>query len=291
MDMKRMYGKNNLVKTKPKTARQAQVQTSVRLIQISDTHLYAEQDGHLLGVNTHQSFSSVLQQVKKEKTIPNAYIFSGDLSHDGSKASYQHLADVMDSLPAPVFVCPGNHDQPKTFKQLYTSEKCCKESAFLCKRWQVILLDTQIPGKVSGHLSSRELKFLEERLTDYSKYYSLIFFHHHPVPVGAHWLDPLGLNNSDEFFALIDRFPNVRGIVFGHVHQDFAGKHKHISVFGTPSTSVQFKPNTHQFKVDKIQPGYRILSLDDYGVIHSTVQRATRDRSYLTADGNSYGYK
>ena len=40
-----------------------------------------------------------------------------------------------------------------------------------------------------------------------------------PLPTGAAWLDTMILGNAEEFFALLARFPQVKAVVFGHIHQ------------------------------------------------------------------------
>ncbi len=58
-----------------------------RLIQISDIHLLADQQGELLGVKTEDSFQAVVHLLKQEKNNIDLILLSGDLSQDGSEVA------------------------------------------------------------------------------------------------------------------------------------------------------------------------------------------------------------
>jgi Icc protein len=85
--------------------------------------------------------------------------------------------------------------------------------------------------------------------------------------LGSRWLDRVGLQNADEFFAVIDRHPTVRGIVWGHVHQSYDGLRKGVRLLATPSTCAQFLPHAEEFALDRRPPGYRTLELKADGSI------------------------
>jgi Icc protein len=81
----------------------------------------------------------------------------------------------------------------------------------------------------------------------------------------------LGLRNSDDFFEVIDRHDNVRGIAWGHVHQASDHERNGVTLFITPSTCAQFLPNSDVFKMDTRPPGYRWLNLMPDGSIETEV--------------------
>jgi Icc protein len=75
------------------------------------------------------------------------------------------------------------------------------------------------------------------------------------------------LQNAEEFFDVIDRNPNVRGIVWGHVHQSYDALRNGVRLLATPSTCAQFLPHAEQFALDRQPPGYRTLELKADGSI------------------------
>ena len=112
--------------------------------------------------------------------------------------------------------------------------------------------------------------------------------HHQPVLVGSKWIDQYIVRNADAFFGVLDRFTNVKAVVWGHVHQDFSGKRKSVDLFATPSTCVQFKPLCDDFTVDTLMPGYRWFDLKDDGTLTTGIERVT-GKEYVI-DYKSAGY-
>ena len=91
--------------------------------------------------------------------------------------------------------------------------------------------------------------------------------------MGSEWLDGMGLADAAAFFAVVDRFPAVRAIVWGHVHQEFDGERNGVRLLAAPSTCVQFRPGTERYAKDRRAPGYRWLELRPDGTIVTAVRR------------------
>jgi len=91
--------------------------------------------------------------------------------------------------------------------------------------------------------------------------------------VGSRWLDAMAVDNADELFRLIDAAPQVRAILWGHVHQVYEGERKGVRLLSCPSTCVQFLPGSDGFALDTLPPGYRWLTLYPDGRIDSGVER------------------
>lgn len=83
---------------------------SVRLLQITDTHLFASAEGRLLAVPTAQSLAAVLERVQANEHPFDLILATGDLSQDHSPESYQRFASMMAPLARPIYWLPGNHD-------------------------------------------------------------------------------------------------------------------------------------------------------------------------------------
>jgi Icc protein len=114
---------------------------------------------------------------------------------------------------------------------------------------------------------------LERRLQKAPDMHTLVCLHHQPVPMGSRWLDTMALDNPEAFFAIIDRHPQVRAIVWGHVHQELASRRDDVLLLSTPSTCIQFLPRSDDFAVDMAAPGFRWLDLHPDGSIETGVER------------------
>lgn len=84
-------------------------------------------------------------------------------------------------------------------------------------------------------------------------------------------MDRMMVSNGNELMSLVRDVPNVKCILWGHIHQDFTAQLGNIRLFGSPSTCIQFKPNTQEFEKDTLPPGYRKFKFYSDGSISSTL--------------------
>ena len=246
--------------------------SSVLLVQLSDSHLFADADGKLLGMNTHDSLQRVIERVLDEQPQVDLILASGDLSQDGSLASYQRFRQLHEQIPAPARWFAGNHDE------LPAMQAACAGSDLLqpiidLGNWRIILLDTSIPGAVPGYCSAEQLALLEQALQTAGDRHVLVTFHHHPVSIGCHWMEPIGIRNPEALFAVTDRYLQVQAMLWGHIHQEFDQLRNGVRLLASPSTCVQFAPGSEEFQVDQEAPGYRWLRLYADGRLETAVSR------------------
>jgi Icc protein len=133
------------------------------------------------------------------------------------------------------------------------------------------MLNTTARWDESGQIALDELNRLDTTLAANRDQHALVCMHHHPLPMGSAWLDSINLHNSEEFLTIIQRHKNVRGIVWGHVHQESDREHNGVRMLSSPSTCSQFLPNSDTFKLDTLPPGYRWLELMPDGSIETEV--------------------
>jgi Icc protein len=145
------------------------------------------------------------------------------------------------------------------------------------------MLDSCVPGEAYGRLEAAELARLDAALTGAGERHVLIGLHHHPVPMGSRWIDSVGLKNPEALYALTDRYPNVRALVWGHVHQSYDSRRKGVRHLATPSTCMQFLPNTDHYAIDSTPPAYRRLTLRADGSIDTEVLRVAHEHAAAAA--------
>lgn len=244
-----------------------------RLVQVTDTHLLAEPEGTLRGWRTDATLRAVLERVRAEPRAPDLLALTGDLVHDCSEAGYGRLADHVGHLGAPVCWLPGNHDDPERMRRLLGAKGLPWRRSVQLGSWLVVCLSTHEPGEDYGRLADEELDALATALSRCESPHVLLCLHHPPLPVGSRGLDGLGLLNAETLWALVEADARVRGIVCGHIHQEFAGQRGAVRVWGTPSTCVQFRPGSDELAPDDRPPGFRRVDLFPDGRIHTEVVR------------------
>lgn len=248
-------------------------QPPLKLLQFTDTHLYAGGDGALLGINTQDSLRAVLDLARGRHWPADLVLATGDLVHDGSPRGYERFLEHFAGLGMPVYCLPGNHDEGRALRAHLTHPEVQWTPHVIRDSWLICLLDTSMPDSEGGHLPESELERLDAVLREYPGHHALVCLHHQPLPVGSAWLDTMAVDNGDAFFAVLDRHPNVRGVLWGHVHQDFRQRRNGVELIATPSTCIQFAPRSSDFAIDVIPPGYRWLLLHSDGKIETGVER------------------
>lgn len=245
----------------------------LRVLQLSDTHLYADPDGRLLGQNTRRTLEAVLDLASHSAGPVDLILMTGDLVHDGSPEGYGYLKQRMTAFGSPYHCLPGNHDSPWVMARVFEGSTLWTQRTVQEGAWNLVLLDSTILGEDGGHLDKAQLGWLQDSLLRRRTDPALVCLHHQPVPVGSAWLDTMALDNPREFFEIIDRHPQVRGIIWGHVHQEFSSVRNGVHLLGSPSTCVQFLPGSTDFALDARTPGLRWLELHPDGHMDTGVQR------------------
>tara|TARA_R110002110_G_scaffold205066_7_gene417132 strand:+ start:270799 stop:271638 length:840 start_codon:yes stop_codon:yes gene_type:complete len=261
----------------------------VRVVQFTDSHLCRQRGGTLLGMDTDHSLQAVLDLIKRERPVIDLLLGTGDLADGGARGAYERLQAYCAQFSCDSFWVPGNHDDRVSMESVATAPGQLSGDIRMGK-WQILLLDTQVPGEVGGELGAVELEFMRAALERAAEQdcYTLICLHHQPVQVGCDWLDQQMVSDASQFFATIDQFPGVRGVLWGHVHQEIDRERNGVRLLASPSTCVQFAPNSVNFKADDRPPGYRWLDLHADGRISTAVSRVTDVE--FTVDLESGGY-
>ena len=261
---------------------------ALRIVQFTDMHLYADTRRDLLGVPTEQSFIDTMQQARRDHWPVDLVLATGDLVHDLEAVTYQRLHAHLAALGAPVYCLPGNHDDPALMRAHLCSGSVQMSKSVDHGVWRIVLLDSKLPGSEGGHLAAGELVQLEDLLSSAADRHVLVCLHHNPVPIGSPWLDTMMVDNAAEFFAVLDRHPQVRAVLWGHVHQEYDQIRRGVRLLASPSTCIQFQPQSAGFALDEAPPGYRWLELHANGVIETGIARLANYTA--TLDRRSGGY-
>ncbi|MFI3187209.1 MAG: metallophosphoesterase [Methylococcaceae bacterium] len=268
------------------------------ILQLSDLHVLPTPEDRLLGIATEHYFNACLEQAVRlrsrqavcefgtptespierpavsgvERTF-DLILLTGDLAQDPCRDSYLRILNSLESYKTPCLCLPGNHDDYPLMQQVFHTDRVnCRKQVFL-DNWQLISLNSQIPGEQGGHLSKQELFFLEDCLSANPNHHALIALHHHCLETKSPWMDSMILDNRLELLAITEKYPQVKVITNGHIHQVLDIKLPTVRVLGAPSTCFQFVPGATEFGVNDMAPGYRLIDLYADGRVESQVVR------------------
>ena len=241
----------------------------LRLLQLTDTHLYGRVGDTLKGVDTAASLRFVLEHTRAQMASADALLATGDIAQDRSPEAYRAFRSLLDGAGLPVFCIPGNHDDPPTMRAELDGDGFHYCHTVEAGGWVLPMLETCDGDRGGGRLGAGELERLDAVLRAHADRHALVVLHHHPVPSGTPWLDTVGLDDAESFLEIIDAHDNVRGVLWGHVHQHYDEDRGGVRMMGTPSTCFQFARGGNTSKVDGLGPGFRWLELYADGTIRS----------------------
>ena len=250
---------------------------AVRLVQLTDCHIFADAGKRLYGLDTRHSFEAVSADALAEYRELDLLLATGDLSQDASAESYRYLAEHFDAMDLPVFWLPGNHDDSTLLGEHFVGGRISPAKQVLAGAWQIVLLDSTIGGVVHGRVASDQLDFLDAAVNAHPERHALVCLHHQALATGSKWIDDKGLREAEEFRRRVTSHDQVRAVIWGHVHQDKHHKLDSIEWMSTPSSCVQFTPDRDEFAISDESPGYRYLSLHADGSIETRVHRVGLD--------------
>jgi Icc protein len=237
----------------------------IRILHLTDPHLFARADGELRGTVTATSLQQVLQHYRGGNWRAERVIITGDIVHDDSEGAYQRFHDVLSPLKMRMHCLPGNHDVRALMLRV------CRQPPFsYCAteeigNWLIIALDSCVTDAAGGRVADTEMQRLADAVAGSEAQHVMVCLHHPPVPMGSAWLDSVGLENGEEFLRHVKSLERVRLVVFGHVHQAYDETLDGLRLIATPSTCSQFLPGSDEFAVDSRPPAYRRFTLDADG--------------------------
>ena len=255
------------------------------LVQVTDTHLTGDSDGTLLGMNTERSARQVIEAALASQE-PDCVLVTGDIAADGQAGAYEQLNGFFNHR-VPTLWLPGNHDDIRVQKDTYRNHL---KRRIVGRHWDVLMLETQVAGKVGGHFSSAELEALQRAVADAAAGdKSLLIATHHPLrALQSTWLDEQAVSNASAALTLMQTHSDRVVVVSGHVHQESDAVVQGVRMLTTPSTCIQFAPQSHNFALDDKQPGYRRIVLQPNGQIETQVIRICDEENRPLSGSSGY---
>ncbi len=250
---------------------------AARIVQITDLHLMADPRAELKGVCTRASLLTVLDVLRRDFGSAERLIVTGDLAHDELRETYEALRELLADWWPKLRLIPGNHDNREFMRQVFGDRVTVMDNRNVfvdsVGGWRLIGLDSQLPSEVRGQLGATQLAWLTRELAAEPQQPTAIFLHHPPLAVGTGWLDGIGLEDAEPFLNSLRPFSQAKLICCGHIHHEITVSHAGTLLLTTPSTSVQFLPETEMLVPDPIPPGFRVFDFEADGSFRTRVVR------------------
>lgn len=204
---------------------------------------------------------------------PDLLLATGDLSEDASPASYSTLQQYFSPLGVPILTLPGNHDDASLLAKSFPGSPVDTVQVTEHGCWQIIRLNSCLPGKPHGRLNEMVLSELADVLTQDTGKPRVVAVHHQPLMAGSPWIDKYRLFEPEAFLQVIDQCADVKVVVWGHIHQVFEEDRCGTVMLGSPSSAINGLPGAEKFTPDTGGPACRWLELQVDGTILTGIIR------------------
>ena len=250
----------------------------LRILHLSDTHLYGDGRLHYGLVDTLAGLDRVLARAGELEAV-DLVVASGDLSDDGSAASYRLLRERLEPWAAArgavVAYAMGNHDLPDAFEEVLGA----RETVLSVRGFRVVTVDTTVAHAGYGLIGEERLARLREALAAPSAHGTVVVLHHPPVPPTTGLFETLRLVDPEPLLDACSQ-GDVRLILAGHYHHALvtAAGARGIPVVVAPAaantTDVLWPPPRERAERGA---GFALVDLTSDGTVRAHVVRAPAD--------------
>jgi Icc protein len=207
----------------------------LRILHLSDTHLFGDGTLHYGMVDTLAALDRVLARANELRHV-DVLVASGDLSDDGSVESYRLLASRIgpwaDAHGASVVYAMGNHDLRDGFEQVLGAREGVTEIG----GFRILAIDSSVPGAGYGNIDEGQLDSLHGVLAEPAPHGTVVVVHHPPVPASSALLAALELQNPGDLLDVCAS-GDVRLVLAGHYHHPLVTETHGIPVVVAPGVA------------------------------------------------------
>jgi len=249
------------------------VQTMTLLIQLTDTHILPPGEVLYGSIDTALHLKKTVAEINRMRPRPEAVLITGDLVDRGDETSYRHFINLISPLEMPVYVIPGNHDDPETMARLFADTPCFPVADSTYQYiisdfpFNILALNTKSDSTELPELHKERLNWLKQQL-DQSDKPILIALHHPPMKTGIELIDMGGEEWFQDLKTLLAGYDQVKLLICGHCHTDLCGRIGNVPVYMAPATSHQ------------------LIASRGLTIAPSTVIRSARPTLHHFIDGN-----
>lgn len=242
-------------------------------IHLSDTHIHADPAfvGNIARFSSRTGVAALIAEVNSLPFPIDFVLHTGDIMTDPEHLEdYAIARDLLSQIKYPVYYLPGNHDRPEGIRQFLMNQLITPSTGqmyydFDVKGVQLVALDSHMPGTAAGTLSDEQLTWLDSLCNRTDSRPLIVAVHHHPLLLGAPWLDTIPLTNGETLHQiLLQARHRLRGVFFGHIHETTSTIRDGITYFSALSAWFQTRTwhGQHEPFQDPVQsPGFHVVTL------------------------------
>ena len=211
------------------------------IAQVTDLHLGFQPDDP--AELNRQRLDSVLARLQALNPPPDLLLATGDLTENGSTASYETLRAIADALPFPVHFALGNHDDRANFRAVFHNVPVTASGhvqyAVTHGPLRIVVLDTLLAGQHGGAFDDVQAAWLDATLADDTRP-TILVLHHPPIETGNGWMtEDIAAPWVQRLAAVVRGHPHIIRMVSGHLHRAIVTGWHGTTLAVCPSTAPQ----------------------------------------------------
>jgi 3',5'-cyclic-AMP phosphodiesterase len=225
----------------------------MQIAHLSDPHLCPPGTLYQGVLDTTARFAQAL--TRAGAFAPDLVILSGDLAEHGDPAEYALACQLLGSLPSPLLIIPGNHDDREGFRaglsglpnRVPVARSGPLHAVAEDGPVRVVGLDVTVPGAHHGQFEASHADWLEATLSQAPDTPTLLMMHQPPFLTGMGYADDYRCFGEDLLAQILARHPQVIRVLAGHVH-----RHMVTTFAGRPALTA---PTTATSLALRLNPG------------------------------------
>ncbi len=235
---------------------------SKKILIVSDLHFSENNTLLFKKIDVERNFDILLNGIKHEK--PDYIFLLGDISQDGSNASYLKVKAKLDYFACKKFIIMGNHDSNNI--QTLLSENIFMEDSLDIYNHRFIFMSSYKGNNADdGYVTDLEFAKAKNLLGHNKLNYLLV--HHHFINTNG-IIDGSIMENHIQFSNFIINNP-INAVFHGHVHNNYNIQLGNTNIYAAPSTCVQFDLKKTLNLTNCI--GYQTVTLMDNKYEHKVI--------------------
>jgi len=252
---------------------------TLTFVHISDTHLHPDPNyiSEFIDFNPRDHVEKLVDVINNLEVTVDFVMHTGDILHSPeSPDDYEVAREILGKIDYPAYYIPGNHDKPAWLQAGFWQRDAddivpnC-DYQFTMNDVQVVMLDSHnnTDDKTSegayGILDPDQLEWLYEICSSDETRPLIVGIHHHVMPLGAPWVDKMGMRNGiDVHNTLLKAKHRLRGVFYGHIHESVVTVRDGISYYSVQSGWFQTRTwyNAQQPAQDWLHnPGFNLVTI------------------------------